>query len=472
MEKISKLILLFLYLSDYISYISSSKILRIPLSLTQKIKITSTDLIENIYHNTIYSNLTFGTPPQSIPFYLQIFYMSFFLPSKIINQNNSETIKCSSNKEIYMDIELIESGYYCKDFININNNKTNINFILNGKNSDNYGSIGLLLPQNVEFGTYPFLKSLHTGNLINSLIWTLKFYKNISLIETINNKNNPIGELIIGDEPHTYENNNDLYPMNNYNKVSPINEYGKLFWEFDFDDIYLSSKKNNNITYLRTIIRGEINPEICFIVGTKEYFIAINNIFFNKYFENGICEEKTINSTVNYQFISCEKNNKFSFDDFPILSFEHKTLQTIMNLTSKDLFVYDQKTNRYIFLVFSYKIGYSSWKLGIPFLKKHQFTFNEESKMIGYYISNISDIDDNEKIENNSFGYIIIIVILLFIIIGIGVLIFVLIKKGVIQIPRKKRANELLDDNFIYEENESNKKDNENEGNSKTPINE
>ena len=469
MEKASKLLIILLYIFESISYISSSKILSIPFSLTSKSKSPYTDFIENIYYNTIYSNLTFGTPSQSIPFYLQINYMSFFLPSKIINKTNSETLKCSSDKEIEMDVEQIESGYYCTDYLNIGNNKTNINFILNGKKSNDYGSIGLLLPQNVEFGTYPFLKSLYNGNIINSLIWTLKFFKNISLIESINS-NKSIGELIIGDEPHIYENDNNSYNKNNYNKVSPIKEYDELHWDLDFDNIYLSSpKKNNNITYIKTIKRGEIIPEICFIVGPEEYFIEINNTFFKKYFENGICEKKSVKSSFYFQFISCEKDNKFNLDDFPILSFEHKALQTTMNLTSKDLFVYDQKTNKYFFLIFNHKIGFNAWKLGLPFLKKHQFTFNEESKKIGYYISNINDY---EETENYSLRYIIIIAILILIIIGIGILVWVLIKKGIIQISRKKRVNELLDDDFIYEENEKNKKEDESKDSTEFSINE
>ena len=469
MEKITKLIIAFLYISEYISYISSAKILKIPLSLTKKLKTLSTNLIENIYQSTIYSNLSFGTPPQSIKFYLKMYYMSFFLPSKIINKTNSETLKCSSDVEIDMDDDQIESGYYCTDYINISGNKTNINFILNGHKGDDYGSIGLLLPQNVEFNTYPFLRSLYQGKMINSLIWTMKFFKNISLIESINS-NQPIGELIIGDEPHAYENNDNLYPKNNYNKVPLIEESYKLFWDLDFDNIYISSPiNNNNATYFKTTKRGEITPEIYFIVGPSEFFIEINSTFFKKYFENGICEEQIINPTRYFQYISCKKNSKFNIEDFPVLSFDHKRLKTTMNLTSKDLFVYDQKTNKYIFLIFSHKIGFTSWKLGIPFLKKHQFTFNEESKMIGYYISNV---DDYEEIKHNSYGYSIIIVILIVIIVGICTLAMVLFKKGIIQIPRKKRANELLDDdNFIYEENEKNKKENEGKINIETSLN-
>ena len=72
-------------------------------------------------------------------------------------------------------------------------------------------------------------------------------------------------------------------------------------------------------------------------------------------------------------------------------------------------------------------------------------------KKMGYYVSNITDSEEKEDPQNSKKSYVIIICVLVFIIICIfGVLAF-LIKKGIIQLPRKRRANELEED-ILYEE--------------------
>ena len=94
------------------------------------------------------------------------------------------------------------------------------------------------------------------------------------------------------------------------------------------------------------------------------------------------------------------------------------------------------------------------WSLGTVFTLNHKFIFNQEEKQIGYYIKL-----KEEKIDPKD--YIVIIQISVFILLAI-ILIFlgILIGKKLNK-SRKKRANELLDDDYDYnvdgkKENESN----------------
>ena len=76
--------------------------------------------------------------------------------------------------------------------------------------------------------------------------------------------------------------------------------------------------------------------------------------------------------------------------------------------------------------------------------------FNLDSKRIGIYTKVNLDYKEANKTDN-TFLFICIISIL---VVLIGVLLFILIRIYFYK-PRKKRANELLDDDFEYKTNEN-----------------
>ena len=86
------------------------------------------------------------------------------------------------------------------------------------------------------------------------------------------------------------------------------------------------------------------------------------------------------------------------------------------------------------------------WILGKPFFKQYNIIFDYENKQIGLYTKTFADANNNNNIF---FTYILIIFFLLIIIIGLS---FSLIK-CYSYLPRKKIANELLEDNYEYEKN-------------------
>ena len=217
----------------------------------------SLDIIDNIYYNSIYINLSIGTPPQIIPFALSINSQTFSAPFNLFNKNVSSTYESVSQHEIRYEHEDVIYGYNSKDILNLNNNtKEKINFILGtkyGNNNNILGIVGLLIPKRVQFGVSPFFQSLRNAGFIKSYTWTLKFFDNVSLADTIlynKNKSNIIGEFIFGDEPHNYENDRYKYNVTEYLKVSPISTGDTLYWDLEFNSIYLTKKEKDRKKYI------------------------------------------------------------------------------------------------------------------------------------------------------------------------------------------------------------------------------
>ena len=111
-----------------------------------------------------------------------------------------------------------------------------------------------------------------------------------------------------------------------------------------------------------------------------------------------------------------------------------------------------KKNNKYYFLIIYSSFSGGYWKLGKPFLKKYQITLNLDAKSISFYNHNIKEEIKDNKNNNEKTEYIILIVIciILFIILFIISLLFIKKLKG----ERKKRANELKDDEYEYNANE------------------
>ena len=190
-----------------------------------------------------------------------------------------------------------------------------------------------------------------------------------------------------------------------------------------------------------------------------EYYNYIMNKFFNKYLNESICNLKSMTQKLDsYNMIVCENNNNFDIKSFPSLHFYHSDLNISFSLTYNDLF--EAKNNKYYFLVVYSTFSSSYWKLGKPFLKKYQITLNLDAKSISFYKNYaVGDDDKNINYENkdgktNN-------IVLIIICIGLSLILFVVsyffiknIKNG----KKKKRANELKDDDYEYDADEKNGK--------------
>ena len=130
----------------------------------------------------------------------------------------------------------------------------------------------------------------------------------------------------------------------------------------------------------------------------------------------------------------------------PIFKFISYDLNSTFEINADDL-LYVQGDYVYCLM---YWVSYlqSSWYLGKPFLKKYQFIFNPDTKTIGYY-TNSNNEDGGGFVSKETFIVVIIIVIVVVVVIC-GIIGKILFDK----FRRKKRANELTDDEFDYTQKE------------------
>ena len=436
---------------------ANNKIYRIKFGLYNE-KYSSSDIINNIFYNKLYLNLSIGTSPQIVPFILDNEVQTFCVTNDVYIKNLSSTYEQISDKEINIDYEVVKKGYYLMDILNIDDKvDTKINFILGTEfqgRKQKLGIIGLSIPYLIQDGVFPFLQSLKYSKLISSFSWTLKFFQNISLYDLVtydNTKDNIIGEFIFGDEPSNYENDSYKYNANGYYKINPLPSKGIRYWKFNFSNIYISLKEGENISKIYYQDEYENNAEIIisfsFISGPQYFLYFIQQHFFYEQYIDGICEDKYFDF---YTYYECDSSLKV--ENFPNITFEQRDFGYSFNLTYVDLFVFDEKSNKYIFLIFT-RDNSDIWEFGTVFLRKFQFVFNDDLKTIGFYKDYSGDNDNNgidHPDKNNSdTKKIILIVVLSLIFAALLIFIGMLIQKKICNRDRKKRANELKD-NYVY----------------------
>ena len=289
-------------------------------------------------------------------------------------------------------------------------------------------------------------------NNTKTYTWSIKYN------EYNQQNNNFDGEIIIGIEPHEYQ--PLVYKELNYRTInSYLNEVSEYFPMYEnnhfgilFNSIYFYN--NNDISSGNEIkiknpssMDGFFSLNFGMIQSPQEYMTLIRNNFFDKY----PCKKVTF-SLYYFTFV-CEKsqiNTNLFIKSFPTLYFKHIDLNYIYELTSKELFV--EENNKLYFMIYSSDTLELRWNFGEIFLKKYFFTFNQNKKSIGFYENmkdNSEDSNYNKNIDDkNNIG-----LIILFIGIGlivINVIIGIFIWKKVCGNNRKKRANELNDDNYDY----------------------
>ena len=320
-------------------------------------------------------------------------------------------------------------------------------------------------------------------NIINNYDWSFKFTSNTE------------GLFIIGDIPHNYEKNKNYFYYDSYTKIesSSGGDYSHP-WSIYFNQLYFI--KNETKIIISQISKCTLDPNLGFIIGNNNYKKLLLKNYFGELIENNICQfEKTDLTKYSkgyvyygtngiYDLFTCDKNEfvngKINYKkQFMPLLFDLPKYNFTFNLSDDDLFI--EINNKYYFLVAfpenEGEIYYIQCFLGLPFYQKYRLTFNYDSKTIGFYKedpstnvdSNIDDDDDennngnrndNDKKDNSSNGnnYIRIIIEILICIILV-IIAFCIGKK--INEQRKKRANELNDDNFDYMSDDNNKNINE-----------
>ena len=455
----------FLFISFFNSFILSYIV--IPFNIYKKEEENSNEnldiiiFFENNFESQIYAKMYIGTPKNFIHVNLRMnihgLTIGYLCDNNLsceesnYNINKSSTFRDDPNKKYYSRNKwsyIVQDSFTLFSEIDLKNETilNNISFIYTPKDETNNlnkicGTLGLALDSHY-FLTRDanFIKILKQFQYINTYDFSIYF--------TSDNE----GKLIIGEEPHYYL--PKIFNVNNLRKNNVLLDgYSNSAWKTEFSQIYFTM---NDIKYkVKEGKNAVFAIENNYIIGNKNYQKLIEENFFKNYLDNNICYYEKINNP-KYVILICNKDSSFDINSFPTLYLYHRIFNYTFELNNKELFL--EKGNKYIFLVFFWEYGLDYFTLGKIFLRKYLFTFNIDSKSIGFY--NVKY--EEEFRDNNPSTISIIFKIIGLIIILIACIVGFFFAKKLYDKNRKKRVNELTDDcdyesyidnNINYEKN-------------------
>ena len=391
----------------------------------QDLKLENNSLIfKSLFSNNLISQIEIGYPKQKINIYLSSKDYEFYIEENLTNEsyynyNNSTFSKKKSNEMEFFDSPYY-SGFYMQDiftFKNTNNSEIAINnfsFILsNNLIGKGYSTIGLNYYNPSDDYNINFLKQLKEKKVISNYTWNLKYLDN----------NN--GIITFGSFPHMY---NNLFLKENLRFTSTSVNENNLEWNIFFDKIIFNNNKEQIIFKGSTIC--ELNLERDLIKAPFEYkFIFIKYIF-----NQSKCEEVNVSTNI---FYICDKKTKIY--KLPSIQFKSRDLNFTFEMTYKDLF--KEINGKLFFLIYFNKLDknqFKFWILGKPFIKKYQFIFEQEKRLVGFY-----------QIIENPISYFKLQVTLICILSSIIIILWILVFRFFKYKIRKKRINE-IDDIYDY----------------------
>jgi hypothetical protein len=409
--------------------------------------VTKYDKIENlISFNSTYTTIEMGTPPQKVHFYYYINENKMYLTDIGCQKDNLYNISTSSSQIILGEpdkdnpnnrVVLFESLLFIN---NTNLSQTmemdqypllvKSNFDEDLFNKGMCGFIGLSIMQNEKYDSEPEEFDYYMKYLII-------FNSNFSFLH-YNGQDMFINSIILNEELKEY-----FKDIKNISWINPKLRDGQFHWEINMKEIYY------NKVHFRNIIIIELTPLFELIQGTNEYKTSIQNDYFNSFINNKIC---SIIEVGEYNIFECDAN-KFGINDikkFPTLHMINIDISFIFEFVGEELF-YKLNDKYYFKIIFPFKdFEPSRWIVGRTFLRKYPTTFCPSNRIIGFYINpidiNIEVEDDDEKSwYSNKIVFYIIIIIIALIFTGFGIYIG---KKIFFQ--KKRKANELIDDNYEY----------------------
>ena len=490
----------FVYVSNfenqnYLQFTFDTKIISISKSKLNYIY-NETNFINDFLNNNISISVNMGIPSQNVKIFLdpKEICFSFTKNNEIIklneyyveNNNYNKILPYNKTKSTTAKISKLTNNYNNnknKEYNNLyeieevfnlgKSKKENISFLylkflyenqINDKDESVYGKIGLNM-NNYKDATCPrFINSLKNNNILKKYNWFLDFFSTSH------------GLFYIGPEPHFYNKTNSTYKDYQYVKIHTfVSINGHLEWKLLFNKIIIKNATNNYIFNLNNRL-AEIDINLGLIIGTNEFQEIIEKNYFNFLIKKNTCKKtlvefrNTNKESNKYYVYRCNSSlsHYFSvsyYDIFPEIEFFHIDSENSHKLLKYDIF---ERINGfyYFLIIFEAEKPNNIWKLGQPFLRRHQLIFDHDSKIIGYYDrkiklnieksnlkNKINDISKNEKkydsnknkAENkNSIKYMIQILVFCIIII------FTFYLGMKIKESRRKRANELKDDDFEY----------------------
>ena len=405
--------------------------------------------IEYLFQPQLYTKIKLGSPEQNI--YLLITTDSEYfsieaddINPKFYDSNISSTFTNTNNKinfyneryklgfkcleQFYFlnDLNSLQEGLYQNlsfDYIyELSEEYINSKYYIDNQNNEISGIIGLEFPKSFTYNN--FLSKLKNIGAIPKNIWSIIFFNS-----------NPY--LILGEDPYI-DNNSEMKKTNCYS--SGYYQH----WYFLFSDIKVGDTKLNEERI------AQYSPQFGGIIGTNEYknYIKIN--FFDDLIKKGKCFEKNITSNDKiYSYYECDID--INLNNFKQIEFIHQELSYKFILDKNDLFI-DFNDRKYFLCVFLEESDYSyqntkNWIFGLPFIKKYNFVFDQDSKMILFCDKENSskNIESNiESSEDSSLS----IGIIIFLGVFTGLILLYLLIKFIFK-PKQIKANE-LEDSFRY----------------------
>ena len=367
------------------------------------------------FRNNIMVEMKIGNPKVNINLIIDFFGRLIYIPDKSIGgiyTNKSTTYefieKCMtpfSYHNFYFNFNFAKDNFY-------NKNNTfegfNFNYLYESTNNGTMenGILGFEKPTFKDNKNFKYL--LKELNFIDQYIYKIKFLNDNS------------GEIYIGSNISEKTDNIISIPVE-YN-------YNNIFLKFD-KIIYENMIENDSQIIIDYELRG--------ISVNKNCYNYIYESFFSPLINNKKCVLEYNNNTDNkYIYFICDKN--INIQNFNSLKLYNKKMNYTFILNNTDLFK-DYNNKKYC-LIFHDLMNPIKWKLGQVFFEKYELSINEDSKTAFYYIIN------NESKDNKNYFFIILLIIFILIIIILISIIINMIKNK----PRKKRANELDDDNYEY----------------------
>ena len=384
--------------------------------------------LENLYLTKITSNLKMGTPLQEIELYIQLQEDNIIILNsdsqycsskiKCFNSGLSSTFNTPDKEEKDFNLPQIDSAKRSIDKLNLNSELTinEIEFLLTNeilyKKS---GILGLRMPDaNAQFN---LIKQLKKKNIINSYIFFINFPDKKNFYE---------GEIIIGEHPHDF--NSKKYKKENIEKrqvsYSPTKTLGQDYI-FECKKIFYGEKlviKEQDISFIFESVSFRASFDLKKILDED---------FFNKYYKNNECEIKIYKESIikNSTYIVCKNNIDIS--KMKSLKFQIEDYLEEIILTPEDLFL--KIDNELYFLIYFEDYWKMKWTFGYNFFRKYMVFFDQDNKMIGFYLK--------KKGGNGSFFVIFFCILLLGVIIFLAFNIYKLIKN-----KKKMKAKELIED--------------------------
>jgi len=443
---------------------------------------TNISSIDDLANTNLYSKISIGDPSYEVKAFLSVQHSYFSITPNHITKNINEfsshynITKSNSFKDItnLNKRKLFDSkydgvakekfklnifNYKKKEYYNISIDDMIIIFNDNhNKNKTNsyYLNIGFQIVNEKKYKEreqYNFIYQLKKRNIIQKYDWCLFFEKgknnNGNFLYNPDELINAKGKLLIGDLPNNYN-------PNNFNENQLLTSYSKyenqIFnWKLEFSDIYYNKTLNETIKISITDVQLNINNYI--ILCPMTYYYNIKRDYFDFYISKKICH---IHKGSEYKTFYCEESENFNVENlkqFPILYMNHKEFQYSFEFTYEDLFI--KKDNKYWFLVALsvYNNDMEEWLMGIIFLRKYILIFNQDAKTISYYNINLPILESKNNFGTifkygKSICYFIIIIIII-----LAIIICLYITKKILKFKDKHRLNQLLDFEYINQDN-------------------